>query len=475
MRGLQNEHVHFVTGRLAAGALRELVARLAAEAGFRYSVEVLPITVAALMRPAWIARHWSPPAEATRIVLPGLCRGGLEPLQATAAAPVEFGPIDLRSLPEYFSRPPLPDDYGRYDIEVIAEINHCPRLGRDEILARAAAHAADGADVIDVGCDPDGPWPEAGATVAALRAAGHRVSIDSFDPREVAAATAAGAELVLSVNRENCRAAADWGVEVVAIPDRPDDLASLDETANQLARDGVRFRLDPILEPIGFGFAASLRRYLDVRERYPGVEIMMGIGNLTELTDVDSAGVNALLIGFCQEVGVRSVLTTQVINWARTSVRECDVARRLMHHAVRNRVLPKHLERRLLMLRDEQVVETSPAEIAELATQLRDANYRVFASGGEIHAAAAGIHCHDADPFCVMDQLLAAGPGGSVPRNLTPDHAFYLGYEMAKASLALALGKTYRQDQPLDGGVASRAEPDGRHGRAPRHRRAAHE
>ena len=93
-------------------------------------------------------------------------------------------------------------------------------------------------------------------------------------------------------------------------------------------------RIDPVLEPIGFGFAASLGRYLEVRRRYPDAEMMMGIGNLTELTDVDSAGVNVLLLGFCQELGIRSVLTTQVINWARTSVRECDLARRLMHHAV---------------------------------------------------------------------------------------------------------------------------------------------
>ncbi|HBB75748.1 MAG TPA: dihydropteroate synthase, partial [Planctomycetaceae bacterium] len=48
-------------------------------------------------------------------------------------------------------------------------------------------------------------------------------------------------------------------------------------------------RLDPVLEPIGFGFAASLGRYLEVRRRHPAAEMMMGIGNLTELTDVDSA------------------------------------------------------------------------------------------------------------------------------------------------------------------------------------------
>ena len=52
----------------------------------------------------------------------------------------------------------------------------------------------------------------------------------------------------------------------------------------------MKFRIDPILEPIGFGFAASLGRYLEVRRRYPDAAMIMGTGNLTELTDVDSRG-----------------------------------------------------------------------------------------------------------------------------------------------------------------------------------------
>ena len=45
----------------------------------------------------------------------------------------------------------------------------------------------------------------------------------------------------------------------------------------------------------------------------------MGIGNLTELTAADSTGVNALLIAVCQELGIRSVLTTEVIPWREAS------------------------------------------------------------------------------------------------------------------------------------------------------------
>jgi dihydropteroate synthase len=458
---MPHEHIHFVTGRLAEHALKATVAPLAAKVGFAYTIDVLPITVAALMTPEWIARHWCVPPAATRIILPGYCDGDVAPLAAATSAPIDRGPRDLRRLPAYFLCEPPPADYGGYDIEIIAEINHCPRLSLTEIMIEADLLARAGADVIDIGCEPGDPWSDVGQTVKAVRDMGLRVSIDSLNPREIAPAVAAGASLVLSVNNTNRDAAADWGVEVVATPDVPATLEGLDETVDQLARTGVRLRIDPILEPISFGFAASLARYLDTRRRYPDAEMMMGVGNLTELTDVDSAGVNAMLLGICQELSIRSVLTTQVINWARTSVKECDVARRLMYHAVNNRVLPKHLDERLVMLRDVDIEETPAASLAELAAQIRDSNYRIYATAGEVHLVSADLHLHDRDPFTLMEQLRRCGPNGGPPKNLDPGHAFYLGYEMCKAATALTLGKTYRQDEPLNWGFAT--QPEARH------------
>ena len=319
-------------------------------------------------------------------------------------------------------------DYGAYDIEIIAEINHCPRLPLAEIRAQARQLAADGADVIDVGCEPDGPWAGVADVVRALRDDGHRVSIDSLDPREIEPAVAAGAELVLSVNSSNRDAARDWGCEVVVVPDDPRTLAGLDETVDELAAAGVRLRIDPVLEPIGFGFAASLGRYLEVRERYPDAEMMMGIGNLTELTDADSAAVNVVLLGFCQELGIRSVLTTQVINWARSSVRECDLARRLVYHSMRHRVLPKHLEPRLVMLRDPAVTR-AVGRGAGAAGRARSRTRTTACSSpsGEVHVVSRALHLHDADPFVLFEQLRQSGPDGALPKNLDAAHAFYLG------------------------------------------------
>ncbi len=447
-QAMAREHIHFVTGRLAERALRSVVEPLAADVGFDYSVGVMPITVAALMTPGWIARHVAPPDSATQILLPGYCDGDNEALSQRVTIPVQVGPRDLRQLPEYFGRSLGPrQDYGDWDIEILAEINHAPRLPLDAIRSEARRLADSGADVIDVGCLPGDSWSAVGDCVRALRDDGHRVSIDSFDRTEVELAVRAGAELVLSVNSSNCDSAGDWGCSVVAIPDNPGTLAGLDETVQRLTAAGIPVRIDPILEPIGCGFSASLRRYQQVRERYPDAEMMMGIGNLTELTDADSAGINVLLLGICQELGIRTVLTTQVINWARTSVRECDLARRLVHYACKHNVPPKHVEPNLVTLRDAKAHAFGCEHLKLLAQQIKDNNYRIFAEGGLLHLLCAGRHLTSRNAFELFDQLMA-----TQPKNVDVSHAFYLGYEMAKAATALTLGKDYRQDEALDWG-----------------------
>lgn len=450
---MQPEQIHFVTGRLAEPALRSILADLAPRIGFQYTLQTMNITVAALMTADWVAARLEVPEGTTQVMVTGYCLGDLDVITAKAGVPVYRGPKDLRLLPAYFGESNRGDDYGAFDIQIVAEINHAASFSLDDLRAEGLRLAADGADLIDVGCDPGVTWEGVAEAVQTLRDAGLRVSIDSLNPDEIAAAVAAGAELVLSVNSSNVAHAAKWGCEVVVIPDDPKTLAGLDETILRLQQDGVPFRIDPILEPISFGFAESFARYVEVRRRYPDAEMFMGIGNLTELTDVDSAGVNTLLLGFCQELGIRGVLTTQVINWARTSVKECDLARRLMHYAVNNQVLPKRIEPQLVTLRDDRVVYEASEDLDRLATTIRDNNYRIFADGAALHLVSRDLHLESSDPFELFGQLLESGPN-----NVDASHAFYLGFELCKALTANHLSKQYRQDESLDWGYLTQAE-----------------
>jgi dihydropteroate synthase len=435
--------VLFVTGTLAEPALRRVLEAM--EPSFEPLVAVLKITVAALMTTPWIARHLEVPPGTDLVLIPGLCEGDPAVLREQFGLPVEKGPKDLREIPRYFGQTQTALDYGRFSIEILAEINNAPKLPASAFRAAADYFRASGADIIDVGCTPGLPFPGLGSAIAELRAAGMRVSIDSFDPVEIRQAVEAGAELVLSVNRSNLEVARELGgsgVRVVVIPDFGEGLETLENSLESLERWNVRYLIDPIIEPIGFGFMASLERYAEVHRRYPAAEQLMGVGNITELTSADSTGVNAILLAICQEVGVGAVLTTEVIPWARGAVREIDIARRLMHYAVTHRTVPKAVDDRLLTVKDPVILEYDESELRQLHSAVRDPNFRIFTDRDTITVFNNEIFVRGTDIQEIFSQLGVD----------EPTHAFYLGRELLKARLAITLGKTYRQEGALGWG-----------------------
>ncbi len=445
--------VLFVTGRLAEPALRRTLAEMAP--AFAYDVAVMKITVAALMTTPWIARFLVVPAGTDLVLIPGLCEGDAAVIAARAGGGVrvEKGPKDLHQIPEYFGRGAAARDYGAYGIEIVAEVNNAPRLEREAVRREADHYRASGADVIDIGCTPGREFPGLADTVRELVDAGMRVSVDSFDAGEIRTAVAAGAELVLSVNRSNLDVARDFtgtATRVVVIPDFGEGLETLEPSIAALERWGVSYLIDPVIEPIGFGFFASLERFAEVRRRHPTAPLLMGIGNITELTAADTTGVNAVLIAICEELGVRAVLTTEVISWARGVVREVDIARRLMHHAVARQTLPKGVDDRLVTLKDPTIRVYPEAELRELQARVTDPNFRIFADRDVITVFNDEIFVRGTDIHEIFAQL---GVDEAT-------HAFYLGRELMKARLAVTLGKNYRQEGALEWGYLT--PPDDR-------------
>jgi len=452
--------VVFVTGRLAEPALRRTLADMAPP--FAYDVAVLKITVAALMTTEWISRFLAVPEGSDLVVVPGLCEGDVAMVEHVTGVRACKGPKDLREIPRFFGRVAVDRPYGDYDIEILAEVNNAPKLSRHEVRAAADAFRAAGADIIDIGCTPGLAFPALGDVVRELVGAGMRVSIDSFDGDEIRSAVKAGAELVLSVNTSNLAAARDLrgtGARVVAVPELGGSLDTLAPTLEALDAWGVPYLIDPILEPIGHGFMASLERYAEIRRRYPSAEMLMGIGNLTELTSADTTGVNALLIAVCQELGVRSVLTTEVIPWARGAVQEIDIARRLMHYAVTGRTIPKGIDDRLVTVKDPQPLWYTEDDLRVLQAAITDPNYRIFADRDAITVFNHERFVRGVDIRVIFEQLDVADAG----------HAFYLGKELARASLAVTLGKTYRQEGALSWGYLTPPD-DARREHLPRRR-----
>ncbi len=446
--------VLFVTGRLAEPSLRRVLDTTTPP--FPWDVAVMKITVAALMTTEWIGRFLTVPDGTSRVVIPGLCEGDTTPLADRFGMPVDKGPVDLRELPAQWGRPPNAAAYGAWDIEILAEINNAPRLSSEAVHRQAAYFRDAGADIIDIGCTPGLSFPGLGRVVTSLVAEGHRVSIDTFDPTEIRTAVDAGAQMVLSVNRSNIDVVADLAgrnVRVVAIPDPGAGLDTLEATLSALERAGVRYLIDPILTPIGHGFMASLERYAEVRRRYPDAEMLMGVGNLTELTAADSTGVNAMLVAICQELGVRAVLTTEVTPWASGAVRELDVARRLMHYAVTEQTIPKGVDNRLITTRDPAPLAFTEDELRALQATITDPNFRIFADASRMTVLNNERFIQGTEAAAIFAQLGVTDAS----------HAFYLGTELARAELAMQLGKTYRQDGQLSWGYLTPPERPRRH------------
>ena len=439
------ERLLFLTGHLALPRLERMIASFG-ETAAHWRVQNIGVKVAALMTQEIIERRLPRPIDADRVILPGRCRADLDHLTKFFGAPFERGPEEIADLPAYLGRDGGPPDLSRYDMQIFAEIVDATKMSVSEIVEKARGLRAAGADVIDLGCLPDTPFDHLEATIAALKAEGLKVSVDSANIDELSRAAAAGADHLLSLDEETLSILPDHSSVVPVLVPRPHgDLDSLQRAARLARQRGITAILDPILDPIHFGFAASITRYVELRAREPEAEIMMGTGNLTELTDADTSGITATMLGVCSELNIRHLLTVQVSPHTRRTLQEHDAARRLMYAARADRALPKGYSDALLQVHDKRPWSATPAEIAELARELRDANFRIEVAADGVHIFAKHFHALASDAMSLYPRLGVEHDGG---------HAFYLGVELMKAELAYKLGKRYRQDEPLDFGVA---------------------
>jgi dihydropteroate synthase-like protein len=438
------ERLVFLTGHLARMRLEKLLAGLG-ETDFSWEVIDIGVKVAALMTVEIIERRLKLPDGTGRVILPGRFRGDVDRLSAHFGIPFQRGPDEIADLPPFLGRAGKPPDLSRHDIRIFAEIVDAPALSIAELVARARVLAAAGADVIDIGCLPETPFPLLGEAVRTLKAEGLAVSVDSASQDELRIGAWAGADYLLSLDENTLPLAFDRKVTPVLVPSIPGDLDSLGRAIEAAEKAGISFIADPVLDPIHFGFARSIARFIEARRRWPDIELLMGTGNLTELTDADSSGVTALLAGLCSELDIRNVLAVHVSPHTVRTIEEHDLARRILFAAKGDGALPRSYDPGLLQVHDRKPFAASIDDIASLAAEVRDANFRIM-------TAEDGIHVFNNKGHTVAHDAFELFAGLGVERDGA--HAFYLGAELMKAEIAWRLGKRYAQDEPLAWGVA---------------------
>ena len=438
------EHILFLTGKLAEKNLHRVLEGMQ-PTDFTYDVQQLGVSVAALMTTDMIQRRLKDTRGADRIIIPGRCRGDINSLAKYLNIPVERGPEELKDLPSYFGKQALQADLTKHNVLIFAEIVDAPKLTIEEILEQAAVYRADGADVIDIGCLPNTPFPHLQRAISTLKDAGCSVSIDSLESEDLIQGAEAGADYLLSLTEDSLWIADRVDAIPILIPVENGNLDSLYNAIATMQGKKRTFIADTILDPIHFGFTESISRYLALRHKYPDIEMMMGIGNLTELTHVDTSGINALLLGMISEMNINYLLTTQVSAHCRKAVCEADLARRIMYNARQNSSPPQHIDDGLIGLHELKPVPYDFDEIQETARGVKDGNFRIQVSEHGIHIYNRdGLHT-SMDPFELYPLLNVEEDGA---------HAFYLGVELARAQIAYQLGKRYVQDEELKWGCA---------------------
>jgi len=348
---------------------------------------------------------------------------------------------------------------------VIAEIPFAPLTSESSIRFMADYYEKSGAGIIDIGmvAGEDNSDKIDGIVNAIRKSSRLPIAIDSLREKEILAAVDSGIDLVLSLDLTNYEILNSIDIPAVIIPrdengEIPKNLDDRIKIIENLMGKVDEFIVDPILEPPNLGLVDSLKTYAEFRANYPEVPMLMGVGNVTELMDADSLGVNALLASIASELNIDLLFTTEASKKTFRAVRELSTAVRMAYLAKVRKQVPKDLGIDLLMLKEKKesppVAEPEGIQTIEVKKErkpaLDDVEFRIYLDNvkmkinvmyykvGNPELRFTGIRAKE-----LYKEIIARG----LVRN--PEHAAYLGKELGKAEIALKLGKNYIQDGDL--------------------------
>ncbi|UGV41173.1 dihydropteroate synthase-like protein [Methanococcoides orientis] len=345
-------------------------------------------------------------------------------------------------------------------MKVMAEIVDATGLDGDVLSKRISSFIKKGADIIDLGASlTASPEDVKRAVGVARKVSTVPISIDTLESELIKAALNEGIDLVLSLNSSNIDEVAEEvalaGVAAVIIPDAGAGFESLIKNIDAARSAGIsNIIADPVLDPIGHGISRSIVRYSRFHEEYPDVPVFFGVGNVTELIDADSVGVNATLCGIAADVGSCILFTPEFSEKTRGSISELNTAAKMMALAKERESSPKDLGLDLLCLKEKR--RRPDVEVPEKYVMAQKfagweldplGPFRIGIaaddSGGVIvaqheKATIVGQNARD-----IMDTIMKMKLISKV------DHASYLGCELEKAEIALRLGRSYSQDDDL--------------------------
>ncbi|GBE18226.1 pterin binding enzyme [archaeon BMS3Abin16] len=347
-----------------------------------------------------------------------------------------------------------------FPMRVMAEIVDADTMSNSEVIERARYYVGQGADIIDIGISHKAPGRTA-ELMGLLRRLNVLLSVDTMDLDNLNAAIESGVDLLMSLDKELLESVQPTNTPVVIVPGRgkfngyEEKLQALNESiALAKERGFTNIIADPILEPLGYGVSDSIAGYRELG-RKGEVPLLMGVGNVTELTDADSIGINAFLAGIAMECGVSLLFTTEASHKTRGAVAELKTASNMMFLAKSRGTMPKDLGIDLLRLKEKRRVISSatsesrrvkaepgvkkPDSLGDFTIHVEeDKLVALHLKAGRADVAVEGTSAKD-----ICDTIIRLGLVSEM------SHASYLGVELEKAEVALRTGRSYVQDETL--------------------------
>jgi dihydropteroate synthase-like protein len=331
---------------------------------------------------------------------------------------------------------------GASRIKVLAEIMDAHR--HTDLRCAVENAFLSGADIVDLGFGFDATPGDVARCFSQVVDFPGPLAIDSQDPALITAALSR-ADIVLSLHDGNIpvigKAVADAGIAAVIVPSGQ----TIEENIRLAEAAGISCIIaDPLLQPVGSGLISSLKAFPECC-RYP---VFFGAGNVVELLDADSPGMNALLAGMAKEVGASVIFTSQHSDKTKGSFREMRTATEMMALAA-DRPYPKDLGIDLLILKEKRRRREPPLSYQSMECDIqpeRELQYDPkgnFRIGIEDDLIVAVIHGRAVKGRSWMDVFNVILKNGDVS---LIDHAAYLGKELYKAELAIRFGRSFEQD-----------------------------
>ncbi|MDR3223341.1 MAG: dihydropteroate synthase-like protein [Methanobrevibacter sp.] len=379
-----------------------------------------------------------------------------------------------------------------FPMRVLCEIANAPLLSKEELIFKAKYFLDNGADMIDIGMlageDYSHLIPDLITTLRTV--VGNKpLSIDSLNPKEINIAIDNDIDLVLSLDLGNYEEVLpkliNKNIPAVLLPTNfkenkvpntvEDRLIAIEKLMDKCK--GLNILGDLILDPINSkSIVDSIIAAKKFKDGNPN-PLFFGVGNVSELMDVDSTGVNSLISGIAMELKASVLFTPDESGKTWNSVYELAISSKMMFLSKYRDSIPKNLGIDLITFKDrkklsfdnfiiDNCVERDNIENESLNIPIHlaeeDPKFRKDPLGSFKISVEHGTR-YDKSKIVVthyiknIPNLIIEGNSAKkifneiIKRNLISklEHGAYLGVELNKAETAILLSKDYIQDFDL--------------------------